>query len=457
MILPNSPLFLISAIASSRINANFLPIGTQYKPTETSYILRHAKPKILIISSDYIENIDPTIIQEGTQIWVRTKQNQIIIPFPYTDVDAALASAPPLPLSKLIKSPLNVEQNDANQLIMYTSGTTGKPKGATRNISDLGVEGILNLATALNINFNEKLYICTPLYHAAPWAMAALVLGFGGQLILSDKWQNQETLNEIEASGATSWLVVPTLIRRWLDLSSANRPPSLQKVYSAGARFPSAWKTEASQTFGPIFYDFYGATELGIVSVANPQDCIEKPTSVGRILPHIQTKLQPHPNYPPQQGALFASGQNFSGYLGQSSPQSPFDGFFSVGDIAEIKDQYLYIVDRISDLIISGGVNIYPAEIEALLRSHPNISDAAVIGVPDPSFGEAIAAFIVPSPASPPPSPQEITAFCEKNLARFKKPKYIEFLDVLPISPQGKVLKRQLRDLWLELHPTAPA
>lgn len=168
VILPNSPLFLISAIASSRINANFLPIGTQYKHTETSYILRHAKPKILIISSDYIDNLDPAIAEEGTQIWIKNTKNQTFIPFHHTDVDAALSSAPLLPLSKLIKNSLNVEQNDANQLIMYTSGTTGKPKGATRNISDLGVEGILNLATALNIHFDEKLYICTPLYHAAP-------------------------------------------------------------------------------------------------------------------------------------------------------------------------------------------------------------------------------------------------------------------------------------------------
>ena len=441
VMLSNSVEFFEVMLAIARMGANLTPMSDKFKAREVNYILEHSDATALIVDHDRLEVVEARW-REALRVLVLRADADPPISAPLEDYAEITRAASAAPLER------RQRHREGSKVIMYTSGTTGRPKGAQRRIRSLTPEGLLNTFAGFDFKNAERLYICTPLYHAAPWAMSSFVLGLGGTIILSKRWRGADTLAALEATHATTFLVVPTLVRRWLDLDSPQRPPALEKVISAGARFPAQWKREATERLGEVFYDFYGATELGIITIASPSDAREAPESVGKVLPHIDVKLllEGREVAPGEPGELYARGQNFSGYLKNeaASEANSLDGYFSVGDIATLDGRgYLYIVDRRADMVVSGGVNIYPAEVEGVLRDHPDVNDVAVVGLPHPEFGEALHAFVVSRPGRT-PDEAGLIAHCGEELARFKKPRGVTFLDALPRSPQGKVLKREL-------------
>jgi acyl-CoA synthetase (AMP-forming)/AMP-acid ligase II len=474
VMLPNGALWVEVALAVGRLGGRFVPVGTQSKGAELAYILADSGARLLVVAERLLAQLGEGWRGAGLAVWVDGADGAGgAEDADDARVEARVAAAAEGAFIRPLAARwgLSAQSADDDQVIMYTSGTTGRPKGATRRVNDVGVAQVLNMIAAFDLSFREVLYVCTPLYHAAPWAMSALVLGLGGRLVLADGWGGEDSLRQMEAHGVTAWLVVPTLVRRWLDLPGAVRPRALQKVYATGAKFPAAWKMEASARFGEVFFDFYGATEAGVVAVASPRDCVTHPESVGRLLPHIDARLVPVEGDDGEaqmsrdgarQGALYVRGQNFLGYTGASAQAASagaggaaaLAGFLAIGDVAALADGYLSILGRTTDLVISGGVNIYPAEVEAALRAHPDVVDVAVVGVPDPHFGEALAAFVVARRADL--TQRALEAHCDGLLSRFKRPKHVTFTDALPISPQGKVLKRALRAQWEAQQGAAP-
>ena len=234
-----------------------------------------------------------------------------------------------------------------------------------------------------------------------------------------------------------------------LALPAPRRPRALERLLSGGAALPATVKQRALAAFGPVLFDFYGATELGLVSIATPEDLRRKPGTIGRPFPGVQVKLvhdgrdvaagEPGELYVRSDQFHFAYHDNAA-----ATRESALGAYRTVGDIAtRDSDGFLYLVDRKTDLIISGGVNIYPAEIENELLDHPRIADVAVVGMPDADWGESVCAFVV---ARGELTAGEVIAFCAERLSSLKKPKRVEFVSEIPRSPQGKVLKRELRD-----------
>src|SRR5579883_2381848 len=254
--------------------------------------------------------------------------------------------------------------------------------------------------------------------------------------------------------------MAPTLLQRLCDVPeeifSRYNVRSLRSIILAGAPCPYVLKVRATERFGPILWEFYGATETGVVTLLRPEDQLRKPGSCGKVAPGQEIRLldaagNEVPDGTP--GEMWARNPFLAEYFGkpEATARNMREGFFSVGDIAyRDSEGYYYICDRKIDMIISGGVNIYPAEIEATLVAHPAVADVAVIGVPDEQWGEAVKAVVELRPGAS-ASAEELIAFCKARLADYKKPRSVDFVEKLPRNPAGKLLKRAIREpYWKE-------
>jgi fatty-acyl-CoA synthase len=253
----------------------------------------------------------------------------------------------------------------------------------------------------------------------------------------------------------TSTFMVPTMLGRLAALDASKRgkhdTSSLRWVCSGAAPLPTETARRFQEAFGPLLWNFYGATETGLVSLAGPGDHVARPGTIGRLLRGNQVRLLDDEGREVptgQVGELYArSAMLIQGYHRDrdATEKAMKGGFFSVGDLARADaDGFYYLADRKHDMVISGGVNIYPREIEEHLHTHPAILDVAVIGVPDDDWGESLKAFVVLRPGAA-LTADEVRAFCGQSLADYKRPRHIEFIAELPRNPTGKVLKRELR------------
>jgi len=270
-------------------------------------------------------------------------------------------------------------------------------------------------------------------------------------------FEPEGALDIIERERVTCTMMVPTMLIRISNLPEETlakySTKSLRWVMSAAAPLTTEAARRFMDKFGPILWNFYGATETGLVTLAGPHDHVSRPGTVGKKLRGNSIRLLDDtgkPVQPGEIGELYARNATMiSGYHKNdaATADSQREGFFSVGDLGRIDgDGYYYLESRKHDMVISGGVNIYPREIEDHLNTHPAILEAAVIGVPDPEWGETLRAFIVLR-GDERVSESEVIEFCKKGLANFKSPKKVTFLAELPRNPTGKILKRELKDL----------
>src|SRR6266581_6843495 len=315
--------------------------------------------------------------------------------------------------------------------MIYTSGTTGHPKGAWRP-KGVNLENVLQVIMIFDLTESDVHLMCGPGYHSAVGFFSALHQLLGSTVVVQPKFEADDALDLIERNRVTTTFMAPTLLQRLLD--AQERKPrdvsSLRALIIGAAPFPYALKQRAESVFGQILCDFYAATETGINTVLRPEDQLRKPGSCGTAVPAQEIRLVEYYNRPDATG------------------KSLHDGYFSVGDVAYRDDEgYYYICDRQIDMIISGGVNIYPAEVEAVLHAHPAVADAAVIGVPDDQWGESVKA-IVQLRSSASATAEELIAFCDARIAGYKKPRSVDFVDEIPREPAGKLLKRKLRERY---------
>src|SRR3989449_4166626 len=336
--------------------------------------------------------------------------------------------------------------------MIYTSGTTGNPKGAWRP-HGVDIANVLQVISIFELTQSDVHLMCGPGYHSGVAFFSALHQVLGATVVLQPKFDAGNALDLIERHGVTTSFMAPTLLQRLVDAQEPNPrdTSSLRAIILGAAPCPYVLKERAEAVFGQVLWEFYGAAETGVQTVLRPEDQLRKPGSCGTAVPGQEIMLVRDDGTEAgigEPGELMVRSSWVAEYYNRpdATSQSLRDGFFSVGDVAyRADDGYYYICDRRIDMIISGGVNIYPAEVEAVLHAHPGVMDAAVIGVPDDQWGESVKAVVQLRPSMR-ATGDELISFCGERLAGYQQPPSGDFVDELPRDAAGKPLKRKLRD-----------
>jgi len=340
--------------------------------------------------------------------------------------------------------------------MVYTAGTTGRPKGARRRASD--PSAVLPRLEALHCVAPDDVHLVAgPLYHSAPGGFALYAHMLGQTVVVMPRFDAEEALRAIARHRCTTTFMAPTLLKRLVDLPAAVRArhdvSSMRSIVVAAAPCPMRVKEAILAWFGPVLYEFYGSTELGVNTVLDPADMLRKPGSCGRAAPGVELAVlddagRAQPAGRPGELHVRRDAGMFDGYYKNAAAtrETERGGWLSVGDVAWMDDEgFVYICDRKRDMIISGGVNIYPAEIEDVLHRHPAVEDVAVFGVPDAEWGERVHAAVQRRPGAV-LAADEVIDFCRRHLADYKTPREVSFHEDFPRDTAGKLVKRALRE-----------
>jgi long-chain acyl-CoA synthetase len=450
MLQPNGAPALEVLLAAMQGGWYITPLNTHLAPPEIAHILRDSGAKVFVAHASEAERCRHAADEAGLPAAARVAVGEI----PGFASYQALKAAQPATLPP---------ERCAGQFMQYTSGTTGKPKGIKRDLVPIDPDLMAGMQSAHLERFGiqpggDGVHLCTsPMYHTAPLAFSWFSLHFEHCVVLMERWDPEQALRLIERHRVTHTHMVPTQFHRLLMLPEAVRRrydvSSLRSVLHAAAPCPVETKRRMLEWWGPVIYEYYGATEGG-GTLVTPQEWLERPGTVGRAWQGAAVRVldDEGKDCPPgQPGTVYLKLLQDFAYKGdeQKTRANRRGEFFTVGDVGYLDaDGYLFLCDRKIDMIISGGVNIYPAEIEAVLLSHPQVADAAVFGIPDEDWGEQVKAVVEPAPgaASGEALANEILAFCAERLAKYKCPRSVDFTDAMPRDPNGKLYKRKLRD-----------
>jgi len=444
---PNSLEYLLASGAVRAVNALPVPMNHRLVAEEALYILDHSDAAVVFVGDPFVP-IAEQIRSRAAKVraWVLTGAERR----PWaSSVDDLVEHGSPEPPA------VDPAQGLGGSMI-YTGGTTGKPKGAVR--SGVNPRLTLDLMQALGMIHEGQVHLVAgPLYHSAPGSFALFTTLLGGTVVVMRKFDPEHALHLIHTHRVTSTFMAPTLVKRILDLPEAVRArydvASMTSLVVAAAPCPMRVKEEALRYFGPCFYEFYGSTELGVNTILTPADVLRKPGSCGRAAPNLELALLDDDGRPVavgEPGELYIRRFEgmFDGYYKnpEATGQTRRGDWYSVGDVARVDaDGYYYICDRKRDMIISAGVNIYPAEVEDALHRHPAVEDVAVFGVPDDDWGERVHAAIQVRPGHT-LTADEVRAFAREHVADYKVPREVSFPDDFPRDTAGKLIKRMLRD-----------
>jgi long-chain acyl-CoA synthetase len=364
-----------------------------------------------------------------------------------------------------------LESRQVGRVMFYTSGTTGKPKGVSKLLDGASSDEIA-LITGIGLRASsfpaspsaeseQRVDLaCGPMYHAAPLALACGALDNGALLVMLDRWTPEAFLDRVERYRVTNASMVPTMFHRLLALPEGVRAAadvsSLQIVSHAGAPCPVDVKRRMIDWWGPIIVESYSSTE-GAGTTVTSEEWLRKPGTVGRPSPGVALKILDDEGNecPPGIAGLVYVSQAFWRFEYHNDPgktrANRRGDLFTVGDIGYLDDDgYLFLCDRQADVIVSGGVNVYPAEVEATLLTHPAVGDAAVVGVPSDEWGEEVRAVVEVAGSPGPELERELVEFCRGRLAHYKCPRAVDFVESLGRDPNGKLRKQRIRDRYWE-------
>ena len=445
---------VLGPAAARALGAIPVPMNHRLVADEVAYILDHSDARAVVVGDAFLgtaERVRPGARKVRSWILVGRERR------PWAaHIDELLATGDPAPPAE---DPIQALGGS----IIYTGGTTGRPKGALRGSVDPAV--IRGFVEAFGLAEPHVHLVAGPLYHSAPGGFAQFAHFFGGAVVLMQKFDPEDALRTIARHRCTSTFMAPTLVKRIVDLPERVRArydvSSMRVLVVAAAPCPMRVKEQALAYFGPVLWEFYGSTELSINTILRPEDVLRKPGSCGRAAPGVELAIlddEGRPVAPGTAGELYVRrfAGMFDGYYKDSASTREVQRgeWVTVGDVAWMDDEgFVFICDRKRDMIISGGVNIYPAEIEDVLHRHPAIDDVAVFGVPDADWGERVHAAVQPRPGQA-LTAEEVVAFARSHMADYKTPREVSFHVEFPRDHAGKLLKRVLRDPYWADRPS---
>jgi acyl-CoA synthetase (AMP-forming)/AMP-acid ligase II len=456
---------VVAVVAASRkTGVVSVPLNYRLSSDEAAYVIDNCDAVIVLFDAEQAEQLAPCVQRcPKVQHWVAFRCPATAVPSWATHLETAVEQADETEVEPASgeagqgpSGPLSGMQGGS---MIYTSGTTGKPKGALRRT---GPNAETSGALVQLIGYQpDDVYLTTgPLYHSGPLGFMGIVQLFGGTVIVQRHFEAEAWLALVDKHKVTTTFSAPTPVRRVVDLPPEVRGrydySSMARLIANAAPWPFELKRKYVDAFGDAsLWEVYGSTELGVNTVLRPEDQMRKPGSCGRAAPLVDVVLFDDAGNrvttPMDPGELYVrSASAFDTYwkAEEKFEASKREDFLTVGDIAYFDDEgFFYICDRKNDMIISGGMNIYPAEIEAVLVAHPAIADAAVFGIPSEEWGEAVHA-VVTVYAGQDVTDDEIRTFAREHLASYKVPKSLTRMDEIPRSASGKILKKELRAPW---------
>jgi acyl-CoA synthetase (AMP-forming)/AMP-acid ligase II len=435
--------FIEATAACSKLGAGALYLNTAFAGPQITDVIRRENPVAVIYDEEFSE-----LVSEGAADRIRF----IAWSEPRVGADRAVGEVPTLEqlIARGDDSDLT-PPSEKGRIVILTSGTTGTPKGAQRHQSD-SIEPAAALFSKIPMKARETTVIAAPMFHSWGFAHFLLSLPLVSTLVLRRKFDPEETLKAISQHGASALVVVPVMLQRILSL-----PPEtiarydvrcLKVIAVSGSAFPGELATRAMDIFGDIVYNLYGSTEVAWATIATPEDLRAAPGTAGRPPLGTIVKLLDEEGRevaPGEVGRIFVANEfMFEGYTDGGSKEV-VGGMMRTGDVGRLDAQgRLFVEGRDDEMIVSGGENVFPREVEDLLADHDQIEEVAVVGVADEEFGQRLKAFVVPRNGNG-LTAEAVQDYVKENLARYKVPRDVVFVDELPRNATGKILKRELR------------
>lgn len=459
MVLPNDRSFVECYFAGAESGLYVTPVNFHLVSAEIAYVLNDSEAAAVFVHAELADLCAAAIKEAGVSPERCFSFGEV--PGATSVDELRIGGAEPL------------ADASPGMMMMYTSGTTGKPKGVMRRLPTGNPNmGAANTAVITGQGFGIPVgdgvsLVCGPLYHAGPFLQLNTGLNIGHSVVLMQKFDPQTSLELIERHHVTDTQMVPTMFHRLLALPDETKAKhdlsSMVSVLHSGAPCPVDVKQRMMDWLGPIVYETYGGTEAA-ATIAKPHRWLQKPGTVGKPINGAKVLIVDDDGIecpPGTPGTIYIESDRSktSGYFKDpdKTMEAKRDGAVTLGDIGYLdEDGFLFLQDRKIDMIISGGVNVYPAEVEAALLTHTSVGDTAVIGTPDSEWGERVHAIVEPADGVEPSDTlaDELIAHCQSQIARFKCPRSVEFVANLPRLPNGKVEKRRLREnYWTDDKP----
>ncbi|MFO1086251.1 MAG: acyl-CoA synthetase [Reyranellaceae bacterium] len=452
-------------MAAGQLGAYAVPINWHYTPEEAGYILADCAAKVLVAHSDLLAQI-ASGVPAGVKVLVVPTPDEIAVAYNVPEDKRHVPDGLERWDAFVARSAPNTEPPKASRgSMIYTSGTTGRPKGVRRQPASPELQAAatreIGRYWGLVADPSAVVLMNGPMYHSAPAGYAMTAARLGLSVVLQPRFDAEDMLRLIARHGVTHMHIVPTMFVRLLRLPDAVKRrydvSSLRWITHGAAPCAPAVKRQMIEWWGPVVTEYYGATETGVVVWHDSADALRKPGTVGRVVEGALLRIVDENGRDVKQGEIgeiYVRGPHVSEFTYNNDNakrrEVALGELVTVGDVGyQDADGYVFLCDRKRDMIISGGVNIYPAEIESVLIQMPGVRDCAVFGIPDEEFGEQICAYVEPLPGAALDAGQ-VRAYLAEHVARYKVPKLVEFSTALPREDSGKIFKRKLRAPYWE-------
>ena len=436
--------FLIAVYGCARAGARIILLNSEFSGPQIKEVSEREGAKLIIYDDEYFEAVSKADPELGRLRALGVNPDKEDSPSTDETLEDLVARSSGKPAPKATKH---------SSIIILTSGTTGTPKGANRSTPPT-LAPIGGVLSHVPFKSGEVTSLPAPMFHALGYLHATIAMMLGTTLVLRRRFKPTTVLEDIEKHKVTAVVVVPVMLSRMVDaLEAMEQKPdlsSLRIVFVSGSQLGAELAQRALKDFGPVIYNLYGSTEIAFATIARPKDLSINPATVGPVVKGVKVKiLDDNGNELPQGevGRIFVGNFfPFEGYTGGGHKQI-IDGLMSSGDVGYFDENgLLYVSGRDDEMIVSGGENVFPAEVEDLISGHPDVVEATALGVEDKEWGHRLRAFVVKTDGAS-IGEDDIKTYVREHLARYKVPREVVFLDELPRNPTGKVLKRELREI----------